>query len=191
MGRHLRLVYLPGRLTDARVRGMVGAGAEVFTRHCQLMLRGLNPVPAVYRGFVLHPDDGEDPYAFRIDLSEFRLSTARVVFSREPGTGTMAAHLDVMPLSVQKQPATTNPRLWLTGTLTVATTAIASAARHWPGSGRRLKAGYAGPLRLTAAFAQASGSRRGAGAVAGSVTGRIGPAQRHSDRPAGVLGPRC
>jgi hypothetical protein len=27
------------------------------------MLRGLTPVPAVYKGFPLHPDDDNDPYA--------------------------------------------------------------------------------------------------------------------------------
>lgn len=66
------------------------------------MLRALSPVPAMYRGFVLHPDDGNDPYAFRIDLSGTGTSTARVVFSREPAAGTTALHLDLMPLSFQK-----------------------------------------------------------------------------------------
>ncbi len=124
--------YLPGPLTDVRVRGMLGAGAEVFTRDGQLMLRGLTPVPAMYRGFVLHPDDGNDPYVFRIDLSESGTSTGRVVFSHEPGTGTTALHLDVMPVSLPKQPARTNPRLWMTGALgalAAATTATA-VRRH-------------------------------------------------------------
>lgn len=94
--------YLPGPLTDARVRGAFGAGAEVFVRRGQLMLRALSPVPAMYRGFVLHPDDSNDPYAFRIDLSGTGTSTARVVFSREPAAGTTALHLDLMPLSFQK-----------------------------------------------------------------------------------------
>jgi CubicO group peptidase (beta-lactamase class C family) len=120
---------LPGPLTDARVRGMLGAGAEVFTSRGRLMFRGLTPVPALYRGFVLHPDDDNDPYVFRIDLG---LTTSRVVFSHQPGTGTTAAHLDLMPLSLHKQPATTNPRRWATGALgalAVATTATA-ARRH-------------------------------------------------------------
>jgi CubicO group peptidase (beta-lactamase class C family) len=127
--------YLPGPLTDARVRGMLGAGAEVFTSQGRLMFRGLTPVPAMYRGFVLHPDDGNDPYVFRIDLG---LTTSRVVFSHEPGTGTTAAHLDLMPLSLHKQPATTNPRRWATGTLgalAVATTATAARRRRRPYKG--------------------------------------------------------
>ncbi|TMR89365.1 serine hydrolase domain-containing protein [Nonomuraea basaltis] len=117
--------YLPGRLTDVRARSMLGAGAEVFVRHGELVLRFLSPIPALYKGFPLHPDDDKDPYAFRIDLAEFGPVTLRVVFSREPGAGTTAVHLDVMPLSLQKQPAATNPRRWLTGALAVATTAIA------------------------------------------------------------------
>jgi len=83
----------------------------------------------MYRGLVLHPDDSTDPYAFRIDLTGTGVSTARVVFSHEPGTRTNAVHLDVMPVSLQRQPATTNPRLWMTGAagaLAVATTATAA-----------------------------------------------------------------
>ncbi len=56
---------------------------------------------------------------FRIDLSEFGIGTGRVVFSREPGAGTRAVHLDLVPMSLQKRPATSNPRLWLNGALAV------------------------------------------------------------------------
>ena len=125
--------YLPGRLTDARVRGAFGAGVEVFVRRGQLMLRALSPVPAMYRGFVLHPDDDKDPYVFRADLS-------RVIFTRDSEVGTTAAHLDVMPLSFKKQPATTNPRLWITGALgalATATTATAVRRRSRPRKGVR------------------------------------------------------
>ncbi len=59
---------------------------------------------------------------FRIDLSEFGIGTGRVVFSREPGAGTRAVHLDLVPMSLQKRPATSNPRLWLNGALAVAAT---------------------------------------------------------------------
>ena len=105
---------LPGPLSDARVRGALGAGAEVFTRRGRLIFRFLTPVPAMYRGLVLHPDDANDPYVFRIDLGP---TTSRVVFSGEPGAGITAAHLELMPLSLHKQPATTNPRRWATGAL--------------------------------------------------------------------------
>ena len=70
---------------------MLGVGVEVFVRRGQLLIRILSPIPAAYKGFPLHPDDETDPYAFRIDFSEFGLGTSPVVFSREPETGTMAA----------------------------------------------------------------------------------------------------
>jgi CubicO group peptidase (beta-lactamase class C family) len=120
----------PGRLTDARARGMTGAGVEVFVRRGQLWLRGLTPIPALYRGFPLHPDDHEDPYVFRVDLAQFGMGTLRVVFSHEATTGTTAVHLDVFPMSAHRQPASTNPRRWVTGALAVATTAIAARWRH-------------------------------------------------------------
>jgi CubicO group peptidase (beta-lactamase class C family) len=118
--------YLPGPLSDVRARLMVGAGVEVFVRRGQLVLRGLSPVPLLYRGFPLHPDDDKDPYVFRIDLSEFGLGTIRIAFGGDPETGTMAVHLDVMPMSAQKRPERTNPRLWAEGAVAVATTAVLS-----------------------------------------------------------------
>jgi len=109
------------------------AGAEVVVRRGQLMLRALSPIPAVNRGLVLHPDDDQDPYVFRIDLSDVGLGTPRVVFSREPEVGTTAVHLESAPalVSFDKQPATKNPRLWATGALgAVAVTAAATAVRR-------------------------------------------------------------
>ena len=117
--------WLPGPLTDVRLRLMMGAGAEVFVRGGQLMLRFLSPVPELYRGFPLRPDDEEDPYVFRIHLEEFGM---RVVFGQEPEGATTEVHLDLMPLTLHKQPAIKNPRLWITGAvaaLAAGTTAIA------------------------------------------------------------------
>jgi hypothetical protein len=37
-----------------------------------LMVRALTPMPALYRGFPLHPDDEQDPYVFRLDPVEVR-----------------------------------------------------------------------------------------------------------------------
>jgi hypothetical protein len=108
---------LSARLTDARARPTIGAGAEVFVRGGQLMVRGLSPMPPLYKGFALHPDDDEDPYVFRIDLSQYGMGTGRVVFSQNPMGSTTAVHIDLFPLSLQKQPAATNPRLWVTGAL--------------------------------------------------------------------------
>ena len=106
------------------------AGAEVVVRRGQLMLRALSPIPAVNRGLVLHPDDDQDPYVFRIDLSEFGLGTPRVVFSHEPGLGTTAVHLESPPalVSFDKQPATKNPRVWATGALGAVAAASAATA---------------------------------------------------------------
>jgi CubicO group peptidase (beta-lactamase class C family) len=87
-------------------------GAEVSAHRGQLMLRVLSPIPALNRGLPLHPDDHQDPYVFRIDLSKFGIGTSRVVFSRAPGVGTTAVHLGFAPLSFQRQPRTRNPRRW-------------------------------------------------------------------------------
>jgi CubicO group peptidase (beta-lactamase class C family) len=114
-------------------RFAIGAGAEVVVRRGQLMLRALSPIPALYRGFPLHPDDAQDPYVFRIELPWFGIGTGRVIFSREPGVGTTAVHLDFAPLSFQKEPAGKNPRVWVIGArgaLAVATTATAVRRRR-------------------------------------------------------------
>jgi CubicO group peptidase (beta-lactamase class C family) len=108
---------LDAGLGDVRLRAMIGAGAEVFVRDGRLALRYLTPIPVMYRGFPLHPDDEDDPYAFRLDFSEFGIGTTRVVFGRDPGGGTMCLALEMMPLSLRRQPAMTNPRLWATGAL--------------------------------------------------------------------------
>ena len=109
----------------------IGAGAEVVVRRGQLMIRALSLIPAMYRGFVLHPDDHKDPYVFRIALPWFGIGTGRVIFSREPGVGTTALHLDFAPLSFQKQTARTNPRLWVTGAL--GALAVATADQPFAG----------------------------------------------------------
>jgi CubicO group peptidase (beta-lactamase class C family) len=103
------------KLTDVRTRAMTFAGVEVFVRRGVLMLRFLSPIPPLYRGFALHPDDETDPYVFRVDLSPFGVGTARVVFSQEEGLGTTRVHCELMPLTLEKQPALTNPRLWVGG----------------------------------------------------------------------------
>jgi hypothetical protein len=84
-------------------RFAVGAGVEVVVRRGRLVLRFLSPVPALYRGFVLHPDDDKDPYAFRVELPWFGIGTGRVVFSQQHGMGTTAVHFDFAPLSFRKR----------------------------------------------------------------------------------------
>ena len=82
LDRCLRLVLVP-RVAARRAEWFI-AGAEVFVRRGQLTLRPLSPVPALARGLPLHPDDADDPYVFRIDLSGLGIGTSRVVFSRSP-----------------------------------------------------------------------------------------------------------
>jgi CubicO group peptidase (beta-lactamase class C family) len=111
--------------TDMQALGIVGAGAEVLVRRGQLVIRAMSPIPAVYRGFPLHPDDARDPYVFRIDLSQYDLGTVKVVFSRE--ATTTRVHLGgALPLSAQKGPAPRNPRRWATGA--IGALAVATAA---------------------------------------------------------------
>jgi hypothetical protein len=125
---------LPGRISDLRGRVMMGGGVEVFLRGGQLMVRVLTPVPALYGALPLHPDDEQDPYVFRLDLSRFAMATVRIVFSREDGLGTTAVHADLggQPLSLLKRTGPRRPRAWLTralGALAVAATATAVLRR--------------------------------------------------------------
>jgi CubicO group peptidase (beta-lactamase class C family) len=118
----------PGSLRD--VQKWAVAGAQVFVRRGQLTLRVVTPVPGLPREFPLHPEDDEDPGLFRIDLSALGMGTSRVVFSRGPDMGTAALHVEVpgMPVSFQKQPASTDPRLWAKGALGALGIATAAAA---------------------------------------------------------------
>jgi CubicO group peptidase (beta-lactamase class C family) len=103
------------------------AGAEISVRRGSLVARPETPILALSRGLPLHPDDGTDPYVFRIDLSEVGIGTARVVFGKD-GSGVNSFHLEVVPpLSFDKQPSVRNPRRWAAGTL--GAVAVATAAK--------------------------------------------------------------
>jgi CubicO group peptidase (beta-lactamase class C family) len=119
--------HLPADLLDVRARVILGIGGEVFVHRGRLMARVMTPIPSAYRGFELHPDDDQDPYAFRVDLSRFGLLTARVVFSGDSGGPISRAHFELHPLTLEKQPAIRNPRLWLRGALGAAAVGITSA----------------------------------------------------------------
>ena len=127
---------LSAKLTDVRARAIAAAGVEVFVRHGRLLIRFLSPIPRLYRGFALVPNDAADPYAFRVDLSEFGVGTVRVVFSQQAGAGTTRVHCDLMPLTLQKKPAYTNPRLWVGGAI-AGTLGAFAAARLTTRSSRR------------------------------------------------------
>lgn len=113
--------------TDVRARLWFGAGVEVLVRRGELVFRFLNPIPALYRGFPLHPADENDPYAFQVDLSRFGMGTTRVIFGEEAGTHTRTAYLEFVPNPFRKQPAGRNPRLWATAGLAAAGAALTLA----------------------------------------------------------------
>jgi CubicO group peptidase (beta-lactamase class C family) len=106
---------LSARMSDVRLRGMMGAGAEVFIRDGMPAVRFLTPVPEMARGFRLRPDDADDPFVFRIDLSDSGLDSMRLLFGQDSSGSTRLLHLDLMPLTLHKQPGPTNPRRWVTG----------------------------------------------------------------------------
>jgi hypothetical protein len=118
----------PGVLTDPQPRSS-GHGVEVVVRRDQLTIRGQTPVPAVRKGLRLHPK-ADDPHASRIGLSELKLGTSPVVFSRGPGGEVTALHFGVLPMSFQKRPDVRNPRPWISGALVAAATAIALRRRR-------------------------------------------------------------
>ena len=84
-------------------RGDARRGVEVGIRRGRLTIRTLSPIPGLFRGLPLHPDDARDPYAFRLDLSRFGLGTAGVVFDRAPRGMTTGVHLDGLLLSAQRR----------------------------------------------------------------------------------------
>jgi CubicO group peptidase (beta-lactamase class C family) len=91
---------------DLRGRVMMGGGAQVFVRGGRLMLRLLTPVPSVFRGLPLDPDDASDPRVFRLDLSRFGMRSIRLIFAREASSGRRVIHTDLggWPISLYKQP---------------------------------------------------------------------------------------
>lgn len=96
---------------DLRGRLMMAGGARVLVRDGQLRLRLLAPIPALYNGFPLLPDDENDPYVFRIDLSGLGMSPVRLVFDCKTVSGRRSIHTDLggQPISLIERP--TFPRL--------------------------------------------------------------------------------
>jgi CubicO group peptidase (beta-lactamase class C family) len=131
----------PGSLRD--VQKWAVAGVQVLVRHGQLTLRLVTPVPGVPREIPLHPDDGEDPRLFRVDLSALGIGTVRVAFSRVPDGGTAALHVELpgMLMSFQKQPGTRNPARWAKGALGgFGIAAAAAAVRRHRGPSKEVRA---------------------------------------------------
>ena len=78
-------------------------------RRGQLVLRTLSPIPVLYRGVVLRPDDPADPYVFRIDLSQYGMPPVRIVFSRDAAGAATGVHMDGLALSAERRPGSAGP----------------------------------------------------------------------------------
>jgi hypothetical protein len=112
----------PGPVTNLFNRLLVGAGVEVVVHRNQLLMKPLTPVPAMRKGMRLHPDNPDDPYAFRIDMSELGQGTVPVVFTRPDGTGNNQLLMDM--IAFQKRPDARNPRRLATGALAAGAAAL-------------------------------------------------------------------
>jgi CubicO group peptidase (beta-lactamase class C family) len=122
----------PPNVADLRQRLIFGGGAEVFAGGGRLMIRLLTPVPVLYRGLPLQPDDKTDPYAFRLDLSQFGMQPVRVVFGAVIDGRAGAIHSDLggQPWSLMRAPEATTGDAWLRPALgALAAVTVASAAR--------------------------------------------------------------
>jgi hypothetical protein len=84
------------------------------------------------KGMRLHPDDPDDPYVFRVDMSGVGLDTMPVVFTGAWNTGNRQLLMDVM--AFEKRPDAQNPRRLATGALAagVATLAVRHGLRSRP-----------------------------------------------------------
>jgi hypothetical protein len=126
----------PAHISDLRQRLAIPGGVEVLVRGGRLMIRALTPVPAGYRGLSLHPDDEDDPYVFRLDLSGFGQGTVRVVFGRDAASGRAAIHADLggQPVSLIRSPSAGSARPPLNALGAVLAAAARSAGRRQPRS---------------------------------------------------------
>lgn len=115
---------LEGPWSDPRKRVFMGAGAEVFARDGRPTLRFLTPIPDLYRGYPLQPDDSDDPDVYRLDLDE--AGTSRVAFERDEHGAVRAMALEMMPIRLRRQPACTNPRRWAKALLALAVLGVAA-----------------------------------------------------------------
>ncbi|WP_157554649.1 serine hydrolase domain-containing protein [Nocardia crassostreae] len=93
---------MAGSLSDIRARLTFGAGVDVRIRRGIPILRILTPIPALLHGIPLHPDDEKDPLAFRIDLSEFGLGTACILFDTAAPSSATTLRNDLLPMTLHR-----------------------------------------------------------------------------------------
>ncbi|WP_142031090.1 serine hydrolase domain-containing protein [Arthrobacter sp. SLBN-112] len=113
----------PGPVTNLFTRLLLGAGAEIVVHRNQLFMKPLTPLPAMRKGMRLHPDDPDDPYVFRVDMSDVGLGTLPVVFTGTPDTGRRQLLMDVM--AFEKRPDVRNPRRLAAGGLAAGAATLA------------------------------------------------------------------
>lgn len=110
----------PGPMTNIFTRLIMGAGVEVRVKNERLELRPLTPVPAM-RPMALRPDDPDDPYQFRVDMSAAGQGTMPVVF--DPTSDP--PRLSLATMSFRKRPNALNPGAWVPAALAGGATAFA------------------------------------------------------------------
>ena len=91
--------------SDLRARVAAAGGVEVRIDEGRLALRVRTPIPPLWRGFQLHPDDPVDPNVFRIDPTAFGMSTVRAVFGRDAQARVEALYVDLpgQPLTLVRR----------------------------------------------------------------------------------------
>ena len=109
-------------LTNLPVTAMLGAGVEVIVEPWPAQMRGLTPSRPCGRSTRLYLD-GDDPYAFRIDLSELGLGQTRLLFTGDLVGGVTA--LQIGPFALRKRPDARNPRRWVNGALALGAAVVA------------------------------------------------------------------
>jgi CubicO group peptidase (beta-lactamase class C family) len=124
---------MPPRVSDLRGRLAMGGGLDVFVRGGRPMVRLRLPVPSVWRGLPLEPDDDRDPLAFRVDLARFGMGPVRLRFRRDRHTGRRVIHSDLggQPISFEsvERGRSRRRRLVLAGA-GAAAAAILAVRRH-------------------------------------------------------------
>jgi hypothetical protein len=113
----------PGPMTNLFTRLIMGAGLEVRVKDKALQVRPLTPVPAM-RPTALRPDAPDDPFVFRVDMSDAGQGTMQVVF--DPAADPPQLWLSTM--SFRKRPNALNPARWMPAVLVGGAAALALRA---------------------------------------------------------------
>jgi CubicO group peptidase (beta-lactamase class C family) len=135
-----RYVFQP-KISDLRVRLVLGRGAEVVVVGGRLVVRLLAPLPIPHRGLPLVADDEHDPDVFRLDLSGLGIQPVRVVFGRGPDGRVTMVHTDLggQPWSLVRR-GEALPRRWLGPAVgAVVAMGVVAARRRHPGHKGRLR----------------------------------------------------